>query len=79
VTEEPKVMSLREWRARRLLSLDGLADKAGVSNKTIVQIEYGRLTPRVGTVRSLCDALNVEPEQVAEFVDAMEKWVKDAA
>jgi len=76
-TEPP--MTLREWRAKRLLSIDELAAKAGVSNKTVVQIEHARLTPRVGTVRDLCRALAVKPEQVAEFVDAMHQWGKDAA
>ena len=63
-------LTLREWRARRLLSIDDLAAKAGVSNKTVVQIEHARQVPRVGTVRDICKALGVKPEQVTEFVEA---------
>jgi transcriptional regulator with XRE-family HTH domain len=60
--------TLREWRTARLLSLDDLAAKAGVSNKTLVQIEHGRQQPRYRTMRRLCAALGIDdPRQVAEF------------
>ncbi len=64
--------TLREWRAERLLGVKALAAKAGVSNKTIVQIEAGQQVPTFRTIRRLCDALGVEPRDVAEFAAAIE-------
>lgn len=71
--------TLREWRARRLLGVKALADLAHVSNKTIVQIEAGRLVPRFTTMRKLADALGVEATEVAEFASAIEQAGKEAA
>jgi transcriptional regulator with XRE-family HTH domain len=65
------VKSLREWRAERLLSVDALAAKAGVSNKTIVQLEYGRQLPTFRTIRRISDALGVPPSEVTEFSQAI--------
>jgi transcriptional regulator with XRE-family HTH domain len=59
--------SLREWRAERLLSADALAAKAGVSNKTIVQLEHGRQLPTFRTIRRISDALGVPPSEITEF------------
>jgi DNA-binding XRE family transcriptional regulator len=73
------MQTLREWRARRLLGVKALADLARVSNKTVVQIEAGRLVPRFTTMRKLADALGVEATEVAEFAVAIEQAGKDAA
>ncbi len=59
--------TLRELRYQRLLSLDDLAEKAGVSNKTIVQIEHGRQAPKLRTIRRISDALGVDPNEIEEF------------
>jgi len=59
--------TLREYRYQRLLSLDDLAEKAGVSNKTIVQIEHGRQLPKLRTIRRLSEALGVDPMEIDEF------------
>ena len=71
--------TLREWRAERLLGVKALAAKAGVSNKTIVQIEHGAQVPSFRTIRRLCDALEVEPRQVVEFAQAIEDAGKSLA
>ena len=63
--------TLREWRAERLLGVKALALKAGVSNKTIVQIEHGRQVANFRTIRRLCEALGVEPGAVTEFTAAI--------
>lgn len=61
--------TLREWRNSKLLSIEALAEKAGVSNKTISDIENGNVRrPAFKTRRALCEALGVEPDQVAEFM-----------
>jgi DNA-binding Xre family transcriptional regulator len=64
---------LREWRAERLLSTRDLAAKAGVSNKTINEIEHDRGTPTFRTMRRICDALSVAPGDVTEFAKALER------
>jgi DNA-binding Xre family transcriptional regulator len=71
--------TLREWRADRLISVEDLARAAGVSNKTIVQLEHGRQTATFRTMRRLCGALNVQPGDVTEFAEAQEERGKDAA
>jgi transcriptional regulator with XRE-family HTH domain len=71
--------TLREWRAERLESSKTLAAKAGVSNKTIIEIENGRNLPTFRTMRRLSDALGVEPAEVAEFAAAIAERGKDAA
>jgi transcriptional regulator with XRE-family HTH domain len=73
------VKTLREWRAERLLSIDRLADQAGTSNKTIVQIENGRQLPTFRTMQRVSGALNVAPAEIAEFAAAIEERSKDAA
>jgi transcriptional regulator with XRE-family HTH domain len=71
--------SLREWRAARLESSKTLAVKAGVSNKTILEIENGRNVPTFRTMRRLSEALNIDPADVEEFAAAIEERGKDAA
>ena len=63
--------TLREWRARRLLSTKALAAKASVSNKTIVQLENGHGLPIFRTIGRISAALGVEPGEVAEFAAAI--------
>jgi transcriptional regulator with XRE-family HTH domain len=70
------VKPLREWRYERLLSLDDLAAKAGVSNKTIVQIEYGRQVPKFRTIRRISDALGIPPSDITEFAAVIEGGVR---
>lgn len=71
--------TLREWRLERLLSVRGLAERSGVTAKTIVDIEYGRRRPHYETMRRLCAALDVRPADVTEFAAALEERGKDAA
>ncbi len=65
--------TLREWRAERLLGVKALGLKAGVSNKTIVQIEHGRQVANFRTIQRLSEALGVEPRDVAEFAAAIDQ------
>jgi transcriptional regulator with XRE-family HTH domain len=64
--------TLRQWRIARFLGVKPLATKAGVSNKTIVQIEHGRQRPTLRTIQALSDALEVDPREVKEFAEALE-------
>jgi transcriptional regulator with XRE-family HTH domain len=38
-----------------------LAERAGVSTRTVTQAEHGRRVPNLTTMRKLCDALDVDP------------------
>jgi transcriptional regulator with XRE-family HTH domain len=64
-------MKLVEVRRLRLLSLQQLSRKAGVSVKTINKIELGQTKPALSTIQKLCMALDVEPVEVDEFRDAI--------
>ena len=52
---------LREARVRRLLTQEELAEKAGVSPSTIVNIERNQTAPHFRTIRKLAEALEVDP------------------
>jgi transcriptional regulator with XRE-family HTH domain len=64
--------SLREHRHARFISIEDLANKAGVSTKTIVDTELGRTRPKFRTIRKLSQALGIDPAEVAEFAAAAE-------
>lgn len=51
------MVRLREWRERRFLTQQQLAEAAGVAPATIVRIEQGQVTPNFGTLRKLAQAL----------------------
>ncbi|WP_246564977.1 helix-turn-helix domain-containing protein [Streptomyces roseirectus] len=62
---------LRGHRRRRGLSQEELADRSGVSVRTISHVETGRIDrPRPTTVRQLADALGLTGARREEFQDA---------
>jgi transcriptional regulator with XRE-family HTH domain len=73
--------TLREARVRRLLSIRKLAALAGVAPLTIQLVERGQRVPQFGTMQKLAAALEVDPQEIAEFRRAMEAAVegKEAA
>jgi transcriptional regulator with XRE-family HTH domain len=72
---ESLVPSLRETRLKQALSQRDLALKAGVTPKTIVDLELGRHEPRLRTIRRVAEALGVQVDQVDEFRQAIEEKV----
>jgi len=64
-TELPELAGLlRAWRRRALLTQEQLAQRTGLSVRTISRLEAGRLRPRSGSVRLLAGALGLgEAEQ----------------
>jgi DNA-binding XRE family transcriptional regulator len=54
------------------MSVRDLGEKAGVSTKTIVQLDHGRQLPNFGTIQKLSQALDVQPMEVTEFAAAIE-------
>ncbi len=57
---------LKGARTRRLLTQQELAEKAGVSPSTIVNIERDQAEPHFRTIRKLAKALDVDPTSLLE-------------
>lgn len=64
--------SLRDHRHAKFISIEDLAEKAGVSTKTIVDTELGRTRPKFRTIRKLSEALGIDPAEVIEFTGSFE-------
>ena len=60
---------LRELRHRRVLTLEELAEKAGVGRNTIWRLEHGVMGAQPRTIRKLARALNVEAEELVKTGD----------
>jgi DNA-binding XRE family transcriptional regulator len=73
--EGGEMPSLRELRLRKMWSQRDLSAEAAVARKTIVDLELGRVEPRLQTMRKLAEALGVEPLEVDEFQQAIEEKV----
>ena len=71
--------TLREWRIARLMSTRALEKAAGVTQKTIIDIEYGRRRPHYETIGKISQALGVEPGEIAELAVALDELGKDEA
>jgi len=73
------MLTLRELRADRLLTIRELAQQAGVAPSSIYLIETGRTTPHMTTIRRIARALGVDPQAVAEFRQAIEAATESAS
>ena len=51
--------ALREWRVRRQLTQEQLAERSGLSYKFIGEVERGRGNPTLATMAKLARALDV--------------------
>ncbi len=71
-------MRLVELRAKRLLSIRALAQKAEVSQRTVHTVERGLTKPTLETVRKLSEALEIDPREVDEFRAAIESTIRGA-
>ncbi len=66
-TAEEQAMSrptLRQLRLRKPWTITELAEKSGVALATISDIERGKKTPRIATIRRLAEALGVAPDAI---------------
>jgi len=61
---EVNVERLKELRRERVLSLQELEERSGVSYNTIWRIEDGRQGAHPRTVRKLAEALGVKPSEL---------------
>ena len=57
---------LRELRRRRVLTLEELAEKAGVGRNTVWRLEHGLMGAQPRTIRKLAKALDVAPEELVK-------------
>ena len=57
---------LRELRRRKVLTLEELAQKAGVGRNTVWRLEHGLMGAQPRTIRKLARALDVEPEELVK-------------
>jgi transcriptional regulator with XRE-family HTH domain len=55
---------LKEIRIKRLLTQEELAEKAGVSAATVVNVERNNQEPHFRTIRKLAKALDVDPTEL---------------
>jgi transcriptional regulator with XRE-family HTH domain len=65
--------SLREWRVSRMQSVRRLASDAGVTHKTLIDLELGRRTAQYETMRKIAEAVEVSVGEITEFASALEK------
>ncbi len=56
--------TLRQLRLRKPWTITELAEKSGVALATISDIERGKKTPRIATIRRLSEALGVAPDAI---------------
>ncbi len=66
---EVDAVKLRELRRRRVLTLEELAEKAGVGRNTVWRLEHGVMGAQPRTIRKLAKALGVEPEDLVAAAD----------
>jgi transcriptional regulator with XRE-family HTH domain len=57
---------LRELRRRRVLTMEELAEQAGVGRNTIWRLEHDVMGAQPRTIRKLARALGVEPEELVK-------------
>jgi transcriptional regulator with XRE-family HTH domain len=55
---------LKEVRTRRLLTQEELAEKAGISAATVVNVERNNQEPHFRTIRKLAKALDIDPTEL---------------
>ena len=72
-------MGLRDLRLEVPLTQLELAQRAGVSKTTIVNIEAGRIAPHPPTVRKLAEALGVDPRVLTRHLREAAQGEKLAA
>jgi transcriptional regulator with XRE-family HTH domain len=63
---EVDMEKLKELRRRRVLTMEELAEKAGVGRNTIWRLEHGVMGAQPRTIRKLARALGVEPEELVK-------------
>jgi transcriptional regulator with XRE-family HTH domain len=71
--------NLRRLRASAGLTLEAVAERAGVSKNTVIQVEQGRANPSIATLCRLADALGVGVASLIETPPSPRVTVRRAA
>lgn len=53
-------MHIKEWRDRRGLTQEQLADKAGISRGFLARLETARHDPKLSTLEKIAKALKID-------------------
>lgn len=67
---------ITQKRKEKNLTQEQLAEKLGVSNKTISKWETGKCMPDYGVVKSLCEELEITVAELMDGEEAEEKSVR---
>ncbi len=68
----PIEIRIRDWRKKRDLSQEELADKLGISRQSIISLEQGRSMPSLPLAVSLCHFFDTSFEEIFEFSHEIE-------
>lgn len=60
---------IRDNREKKCLSQEQLAEKCGVTDKCISNIELGKSDPKLSTVMKICSVLEMDAEVFSDFID----------
>jgi transcriptional regulator with XRE-family HTH domain len=73
VTDPRQDLARRVKSARhaRFMSQDELSERSGVGRATIARIELGQTTPHGRTIRSIAEALDVQPRDLVRDPDSL--------
>jgi len=63
---EVDVERFRQLRRQRVLTMEELAEKAGVGRNTVWRLEHGVMGAQPRTIRKLAKALGVKPEELVK-------------
>jgi predicted transcriptional regulator len=64
---------LKEWRERRGLTQRQLSELSRVHQVSIHRLETGQLDPQLSTLRKLCAALRITPNQLLGVANKPQK------
>ena len=74
----PIEIRIRDWRKKRELSQEELADKLGISRQSIISLEQGRSMPSLPLAVSLCQFFDTAFEDIFEFEREVEEHFEKA-
>lgn len=70
-------LAIRRVRQRRQKSMRAVERDAGLGQGALSPIERGKRQPRWGTIRRVAQSLGVQPKEIAEEVEAIERMGAD--
>ena len=60
---------VKEYRTKSLMTQEELAEKIGISAKSLSQIELGNNFVSAETLEAICNALNITPKNMFDFTE----------